>query len=355
VTVSRRLLLPLLLLAAAVAGCDGRPLLPFSLDTVPVILAPASSAGVVDLRGRFREIYCAIRAHHGTTLPEDRPCEDVVLRLADEPRPSGAPVALGAPRAPIRVVMIPGIFNECFIKRWSPFADARPHLETHGYRTDIIHVSGMGSSEQNAEQIRKALDERPPAPGERIVLVGHSKGTSDALEALAAFPGVASKVTALVSVAGVVAGSPIADRLGDAYQPLLRALDLPPCGEGDTQALVSLRRSTRLASLARSPPPKSVKYFSLGGIVQSGETSSILRPFHKMLASVDPRNDGQMVFTDTVIPGGHLLGFMRGDHWAIALPFSRKSPALAATVVQHNAFPREVLLEAIVRTVEEAL
>jgi hypothetical protein len=52
-----------------------------------------------------------------------------------------------------------------------------------------------------------------------------------------------------------------------------------------------------------------------------------------------------------------LLGFLRADHWALAVPFSRHAGALPfnATLVDHNAFPREVLLEAIVRFVEEGL
>jgi hypothetical protein len=62
-----------------------------------------------------------------------------------------------------------------------------------------------------------------------------------------------------------------------------------------------------------------------------------------------------LLWTDTVIPGATLLGYVRADHWAIAMPFSRTSAALAATLIDHNAFPREVLLEAVVRAVEESL
>jgi len=49
-----------LLAAALVAGCAGQPLVPWSAETPPLVLAPASSAGVVDKRARFREIYCAV-------------------------------------------------------------------------------------------------------------------------------------------------------------------------------------------------------------------------------------------------------------------------------------------------------
>jgi hypothetical protein len=82
-----------------------------------------------------------------------------------------------------------------------------------------------------------------------------------------------------------------------------------------------------------------------------------LLPFYQQLAYVDPRNDGQVIFFDAIIPAGTLLGFLRADHWALAMPFSRNLGALPfrATLVDHNAFPREVLLETLVRFVEEEL
>ena len=56
-------LLPALAAAAAtlaLAACGSKPLVPYSLDTPPLVLVPASQAGVHDQRGRFREIYCAV-------------------------------------------------------------------------------------------------------------------------------------------------------------------------------------------------------------------------------------------------------------------------------------------------------
>ena len=100
-----------------------------------------------------------------------------------------------------------------------------------------------------------------------------------------------------------------------------------------------------------------MKYFSAAGITGPERMSRALRPFYERLAQVDPRNDGQVIYFDAIVPGGTLLGFLRADHWALAVPFSRKSGALPfnLTLVDHNAFPREVLLEAIVRFIEEAL
>jgi hypothetical protein len=74
-----------------------------------------------------------------------------------------------------------------------------------------------------------------------------------------------------------------------------------------------------------------------------------------MLAKEDPRNDSQVIFYDSFIPGSTLIGYVNADHWAITLPIARVCPWLGAMLVNRNAFPREVLLEAIVRYVEEFL
>ena len=85
------------------------------------------------------------------------------------------------------------------------------------------------------------------------------------------------------------------------------------------------------------------------------DISGILQPFYDQLAMIDPRNDSQVIFYDAIIPGSTLLGFVKADHWAVAMPFSRDAPQLSHAVIDKNEFPREVLLEAIIRFVEEKL
>jgi hypothetical protein len=342
------------LAALALGGCFRRPLLSASHDRPPQVLMPARAAGIPDGRARFREIWCAVRNDHGKDLPEDRPCDDALLRLEGEGAPTGRPVALGHAQRALRVVVVPGIFAECVQRLASPFSDALAHIETHGYRTAVIRVGGRSSSQHNAEQIRRAILGMTLDAGERLLLVGHSKGAVDILEALVTFPEIVNRIAAVASVAGAINGSPLADGLRAFYVGMLQQLPLQGC-DRDDGGLDSLRRTERLKFLAENPLPSSVRYLSLGGIATPHETSRLLRPASGRLADVDPLNDGQVLWSDTVIPGATLLGYVRADHWALAMPFSRTSPALAATLIDHNAFPREVLLEAIVRTVDESL
>jgi hypothetical protein len=157
-------------------GCAGKPLVPYSFDTPPLVLLPASQTNVIDGRGRFREIYCAVREDHGHRLPNDRPCEEVVLRLAEEPAATGNPVHLGQARLRLRILVVPGLFSECLGSRSGLYTYALAHIEEYGYRTGVLQVGGRSSSAHNAEQIKDTLLTMDLLPDEKVVLIGYSKG-----------------------------------------------------------------------------------------------------------------------------------------------------------------------------------
>jgi hypothetical protein len=73
------------------------------------------------------------------------------------------------------------------------------------------------------------------------------------------------------------------------------------------------------------------------------------------LARIDARNDSQVIFYDQVVPGSTLLGYLNADHWAVAVPINRTHTTIASMFVTQNAYPREALLEAVLRFVEEDL
>ena len=50
-----------------------------------------------------------------------------------------------------------------------------------------------------------------------------------------------------------------------------------------------------------------------------------------------------------------MFGYVNADHWALALPIARSHPRIGAMFVTQNAYPREALLEAILRFIEEDL
>jgi hypothetical protein len=335
-------------------GCLHRPPLSVDLAVPPQMLVVGAHADVVDSRARFREVWCAVREDHGKHLPDDRPCDEALLRVGGEDTPAGRPVVMGAAPGALRIVVVPGFFGECLRRTAAPFSDGLAHLETLGYRTEIAWVSGRSSSGHNARQLREAFMAAPLGPGQRLLVVAHSKGVVDALEALVTYPELVPRVAAIVSVAGAVNGSRLIEGLDHAAAAILKHLPLADCAGGDGGGLESLRPAVRMRFLATARLPTAVQYFSLVGIVDQVQVSWPLRSRWRRLAQIDPRNDGQVLWTDAIIPGSKLLGYVRADHLAIALPFGRTRNWLGA-FLDHNAFPREVMLEAIVRTVEEWL
>ena len=274
--------------------------------------------------------------------------------MAHETGGTGAPVHLGAPRAKLRVLIVPGLIGDSLAKWVLPYKDSLPALRELGWSIDYLVVSGRASCRYNADRIREQLGDVELAPGERLLLVGYSKGTPDILEALVRHDDVRRKTAAVLSVCGAVGGSPVADET----QGLLRSLfEGVPIGgdQGDGGALESLERGTRQEWLNRNVLPGSVRYFSLGAFTTRDRTSAGFRSSYDTCAAIDARNDSQVLFMDQVIPAGWLLGYANGDHFAVALPIEENMPHTAAFFVTQNDYPRAVLLEACLRYVEERL
>jgi hypothetical protein len=136
---------------------------------------------------------------------------------------------------------------------------------------------------------------------------------------------------------------------------MLRHFPGAQCASGDGGAVESLRPATRRAWLAQNPLPADVRFYSLVTFPQPERISSILTGSYNKLARIDARNDSQMIFYDQVVPGSTLVGYLNADHWALAVPLNRSHPTIASMFVTQNAYPREGMLEALLRFVEEDL
>jgi len=187
------------------------------------------------------------------------------------------------------------------------------------------------------------------------VLVGYSKGTPDILEAVATYPELQQRVAAVVSIAGAVGGTPQATTVEQSTLNLLQYFPDAECDPGDEGALKSLTPEVRKRWLATHSLPGTIRYYSIITYPDAGHISSILKSSYDKLSQVDSRNDSQMIFYDQVIPGNVLLGYVNAGHWAVAVPINRNHPITSSAFVDKNAFPREVLAEAIVRFIEEDL
>ena len=340
----------------ALGACGTKPLLPYSVDTPPLALVPAAQAGVQDKRGRFREIYCAVLQARERDVPDYRPCEDALSRIGSEPAGTGGPVDLGPSKRHLIAAVVAGIGYECFEKWLQPPGTAAQHVRQFGYDMVVLKVDGLSSSANNARQIRDAIMAMQAEAGApRLVLIGYSKGAPDILEAVVAYPEIRPHVAAVVSIAGSIGGSALANDAEQYQADLLRHFPGATCTSGDAGAVNSLRPSTRKEWLAKNPLPPELRYYSLVTFPRPDRISAILKSSYDKLSRVDARNDSQMIFYDQVVPGSALVGYLNADHWALAVPIARTHSAVSSLFVTQNAYPREALLEALLRFVEEDL
>ena len=340
----------------ALAACSSPPLSLYTTATPPLALVPAELAGVKDRRARFREIYCEVLEAHGHELPDYRSCDAALTRVGDEAGATGAPVDLGPSKRHLVAAIVPGLGWECFAD-WLNFrGTAAAHLREFGFDFELVRVGGLSGTSANAQQIRDAvLALQLGSNQRRVVLIGYSKGAPDILEALVRYPEIRGRLAGVVSAAGAVGGSPLANDAKQSQADLLRHWPGAQCGKGDDKGVESLRTSVRQAWLAHNPLPQEFPYYSVVTYPNPDHISSVLRSSYKKLSKVDARNDSQLVFYDEVIPGSTLAAYVNADHWALAVPVNRSHPVIGSLFTTQNAYPREALLEAILRFIEEDL
>ena len=159
----------------------------------------------------------------------------------------------------------------------------------------------------------------------------------------------------MLSAAGSIGGSPLATSAEADDLNVMRYFPGAKCSEGDGGAVESLRPANRRAWLAQHTLPPEIAYYSLVTYPEPDRISSVLGGMYRKLSQVDARNDSQVIYYDQIIPDSSLVGFINADHWALGVPIARNHSFIGATLVDRNDFPREALIEAVLRFVEEDL
>jgi len=353
------------LAAMNLVGCAGQPPL---RTTAPTVLLPIERAGIRDARAAFAPVFERELAAAGSAGGSAR-----WLHLPEAADVSGSRLTVtlderfAQRRGSTVVLVVPGLFGDCVDDQSVPFGDGRVRprdVEARAaydeYRDlgllDIrkVDLAGRATSERNTVRLAAVVRAQAARAGvDRIVLVGYSKGTTDAMHALAHMAregGVPRQLVALVSVAGVVMGTPLADQFEGVYRAVSPHVSPFDCSDAEGGELASLTRRERARWLSENPLPPGIGYHSVvAWTTRDDQVATLLRPTHRWLSGQDSRNDGQMLARDAILPAGELLAEANADHWDVALPRDRHPSRWVRMIGSAQAFPREALFRALVR------
>jgi hypothetical protein len=350
-------------LASGLAACSWpggfRPEAPL------VVSLPIALAGVSDRRAVFAGLMERELRREATSAPGSS--VDEYLQV-----PAGAQVddqlvasimqKAASKRPGTSVMVISGIFGDCVDEQSLPFGDGKLRTPaalnyeaayaqyadvTSGFSVKAVQIPGRASSEANGRVIAQAIASEAARPGvQRIVVIAYSKGLPDTLQALASLEAkneIPPQLKAVVSVAGVVMGTPLADRFASFYDSLGASLSPLGCSASQGGEMQSLTRKERREWLAAHALPETLHYYSIVAHASPDHVAPGLRPFYRMLAEFDDRNDGQMIASDAILPSSDVLAVVNSDHWTFVLPLSQHPSVWVRSLASGEKFPREAL------------
>lgn len=283
----------------------------------------------------FSDLFCSVLKQNNPDGEDLSPCSRWLETSGRED------LALGELSRDYRLLVIPGIFNTCVSDNPAYAAGRKVLAEKYGVSTGILSVPN-DSSEDNAKLIADSIEEQWLSDKRPFILVGYSKGTPDIMTALALYPAIRQKVAAFISTAGASGGSPIADSLPmqlDAWMGKVK--DRAGCKGNPAEGFKSLRQDVRRRFLSAHPHPY-VPTYSLAAVIHPDRVPRNAAQTWRMLSAWDPKNDGQLLRMDQIIPESTYLGAAWSDHLNLALVMGEK-------------FPRAALLEALYRFVTSDL
>lgn len=225
-----------------------------------------------------------------------------------------------------KILLVPGYFSDIDP---SYFSDQLQWLASLSVEREKVAVESRQSVAVNAPIIAAAI-RTAKLP---VILITHSKGSVDALEAMRTEPALHTKVKGWVSLQGAFHGSPVADMLLDEqrFNPLLAALILGLLG-GTKESAHGLTTGAARAYLkthaaAISALVRTVPAVAFASALDGAEAKSRLELPRQMMWRAGIRNDGLIPLDAAVLPGMDFVKITGVDHIApvmrAELPFDR--------------------------------
>jgi hypothetical protein len=277
----------------------------FSVDFAALYLADQIARTPVNRR--FRNAFDQTYDHVREALPKG----DVRL-------PSGA--------ADYEILFVPTYLYKRFTFTGADFAAPRAALQRVGFICHFVETDEVGAVEANANFVIAAIQARAQS-GRRLIVVSASKSGPEVALALTRLgPAETRHVAAWINTVGALQGSPMADeRLGPEIDLILGKPDV-----AGRESMMTARSRQRFESFRIPEHVLVVNYF---GIPVSGSISFLARRGFYPMRKHGP-NDGVLLLSDMIFPGGLTLAELGSDHFLLNEHLDITAVALAITVIR---------------------
>ena len=234
-------------------------------------------------------------------------------------------LTLPAAAADYEVLFVPTYLYKRFTFTGADFAAPRAALQRVGFTCHFVETDEVGAVESNADLVIAAIRARAQS-GRRLIVVSASKSGPEVALALTRLgPAESRHVAAWINTVGALQGSPMADeRLGPEIDLILGRVDA-----AGRESITTARSRQRFESFRIPEHVLVVNYF---GIPVSGSISFLARRGFFPLRKYGP-NDGVLLLSDMIFPGGVTLAELGSDHFLLNDHLDITAVALAITVI----------------------
>jgi len=245
-------------------------------------------------------------------------------------------VQLPAAAVNYEVLVIPIYLYKRLIGSGADLAAPRAALEKVGLTCHFVETQDDGAVEANADIVAGAIRARAKSDRRLIILSASKSGPEVALALTRLETAETRHVAAWINVAGVLQGTPLADKhLFQELEFLVGEVDV--AGE---ESLTTQRGRRRFDSFHI---PKHVLVVNYLGIPVTGTISFWGQRGFNLLRKHGP-NDGVSLLSDMIFPGGVTLADLKNDHFMRGKPLDITTVALAISAIRWLEHPGRELV-----------
>ena len=233
---------------------------------------------------------------------------------------------LPAAAADYEVMFIPTYLYKRLPITGGDFAVPKKALQRIGLPFHFVETVEDGAVEANANIVSAAIGALARA-GRRVILISASKSGPEVALALTRLGSPATRhVVAWINTVGALQGTPLTDeQLLPEVEEFVGAVDV-----AGMQSLMTERSRRRFQSFRLSDHILVVNYF---GIPLSGSVSSWARPGFTPLSKHGP-NDGILLLSDMIFPGGITVAELGLDHFLLDQNLDAATVGLVTAVMR---------------------